>query len=176
MNEPYMTLICKCHSSRHPSDAWVILMKNLIVRHSPCKLTILQEMIYTTGQGWQTFATFGLKWTHLTVLYIFIYFVRCLAFWFMIKVVRVSRFRIYDQPFHCQSQRKLKCIASRCLWVINQLSNDRWWSKPIYFSVALIKRDICIYPDNIIRCKSEDLSWLGVIKTRVSVYPLLNHG
>ena len=51
-----MKMLFKSPSQRHLSytDENV-----LIVRHGPCKL--LQEMLNTTGQGWRTFATFGLN-------------------------------------------------------------------------------------------------------------------
>ena len=58
-------------------------------------------MIYTAGQGWGTVVTYALKWTDLTVWYIFIYLEKCLACLIYDKgLIRVSRFRVYDQPYH----------------------------------------------------------------------------
>ena len=77
----HMTLFGKCHLKPPSQRRLSYTDKNvLIVRHGPCELIRLQEMLCTAGQGWRTFVTFGLKWTNLTVWDIFIYLVKCLYF------------------------------------------------------------------------------------------------
>ena len=86
----------------NPSDAWIILIK-MYSSHGMIivKFTRLHEMIYTTGQGWGTFVTYALKWTDLTVWYIFIYLVKCLACLIYDEgLIPASKFRVYDQPNH----------------------------------------------------------------------------
>ena len=87
------------------SDAWIILTRMYSLHGMILvKLTSLQVMVYTTGQGRGTFVTYALKWTDLTVWNIFIHFVKCLACLIYDKgLIWVSRFRVYDQPYHYHS-------------------------------------------------------------------------
>ena len=82
----------------------------------------------------------------------------------MIKgLVRVSRFRIYDQPFHRQSQSRSN---------VTMMVDDE--DQYIFLSHWLKK--ICVFIRTISLGAHPKTFLLGVVKTWAPVYPLLNHG